>query len=103
MTLGKYSYALYVFHVPLIRVAGKLHLVPTSEMGDAKALLTLFAFPTAMILVSVAIAFASWHLYEKHFLNLKRFFEYSKPRSQRGYPRHFRQIELDNRAAQRRL
>ena len=30
-------------------------------------------------LISVGIALVSWHLYEKHFLKLKRFFEYRAP------------------------
>jgi len=33
----------------------------------------------AAISVSYVVAFLSWHCYEKHFLSLKRFFEYGRP------------------------
>ncbi len=77
-TLGKYSYALYIFHWPLAR----LLLLPRVErFNDAHPSLNHY-FPTylveAIIQIGIVllVAFASWHLYEKHFLKLKRYFEY---------------------------
>jgi peptidoglycan/LPS O-acetylase OafA/YrhL len=75
--LGKYSYAMYVFHVPIwahVRplvfpgnrvptVVGS-HILPSLALGLLCGLLTF------------AAAFASWHLYEKQFLKLKRYFAY---------------------------
>ena len=74
---GRYSYALYVFHVPILffnldRFL-RLDLVPT-VFGSL--LLKKLVFVTSATLVSVAIAMTSWHLCEKRFLKLKRFFPY---------------------------
>ena len=32
-----------------------------------------------IIVLSIVSAWLSWHLFEKHFMNLKRYFEYVKP------------------------
>jgi peptidoglycan/LPS O-acetylase OafA/YrhL len=71
---GKYSYGIYVFHwvmAPMLeryaspaRFGGGFVGVGIS-MGVA-------------IGVCTAVAVLSWHLYEKQFLKLKRFFEYGK-------------------------
>jgi peptidoglycan/LPS O-acetylase OafA/YrhL len=60
---GKYSYAIYVFHVLLLPF-----VVPLRE----KMPLPLFTFLFAAI--SFLAGWLSWHLYEKHFLRLKRLF-----------------------------
>jgi len=77
--LGKYSYGLYVLHgllhpaldayLPIDRLSRVLH----SPVLGAAAHLFLAAG------ISLLAAVASWHLYEKHFLKLKRFFEYRSP------------------------
>jgi peptidoglycan/LPS O-acetylase OafA/YrhL len=77
--LGKYSYGLYVLHgllhpaldrvFPIDQLSRVLH----SSLLGAAAHLFLAAG------ISLIAAMASWHLYEKHFLKLKRFFEYRSP------------------------
>lgn len=75
--LGKYSYAMYVFHVPIWAHVQPLvfpgnrvpavfgsHILPSLALGVLCGLLTF------------AAAFASWHLFEKRVLALKRYFAY---------------------------
>jgi peptidoglycan/LPS O-acetylase OafA/YrhL len=67
--VGKYSYAIYVFHIPIWLVLFEPH----SEFWHR-------SFPHAalgLILISAcsfAAAFGSWNLLEKHFLKLKDHF-----------------------------
>jgi peptidoglycan/LPS O-acetylase OafA/YrhL len=79
---GRYSYALYVFHVPILFFnLGRflpLDLVPT-VFGSL--LLKKLVFVSSATAVSVALAMISWHLYEKQFLKLKKFFPYQSPES----------------------
>jgi peptidoglycan/LPS O-acetylase OafA/YrhL len=77
---GRYSYALYlihivvrnVFHGQLTQLGGKLPTVLGSQLPAQVGVLL------AGIGISYALAFASWHLFEKHFLALKRFFNYER-------------------------
>jgi len=77
---GRYSYALYlihivvrnVFHGQLTELGGKLPSVLGSQLPAQVGVLL------AGIGISYALAFASWHLFEKHFLALKRFFNYER-------------------------
>ena len=70
--LGRYSYGIYVFH-------GILHhaipgLLPASWLqpsGTAGYLVTAVAYLGAVGGLSAALAFGSYHLFEKHFLALK--------------------------------
>jgi peptidoglycan/LPS O-acetylase OafA/YrhL len=71
--IGKYSYATYVFH-SLILLATVQLLSPLSHAP------VFIAKPVAVIGVLAASFVAAWlsyHLYEKHFLRLKRFFRVS--------------------------
>jgi len=78
-TLGKYSYALYLLHIPLRNV-----LVERIFPGGALPPLFGSQIPAQIFLIlgSVAltyvVALLSWNLFEKHFLTLKRHFEYRK-------------------------
>ncbi len=71
---GKYSYAMYVFHVP---VMGVLSLV-TFHTWLGKRFSEYHLFQVSMLCACVAgtylLAFCSYHLYEKHFLKLKKYF-----------------------------
>lgn len=74
--LGQYSYALYVFHHPILFLRpGLLPLdwVPT-VLGSL--LLKKLVFISVATAVSIVLALISWHLYEKQFFKLKRFFPY---------------------------
>jgi len=73
--VGKYSYGIYIFH-PAILLAGGELLRPLSRAPAyvSKPLGVLW-----LLAASFAAAWLSYHLYEKHFLRLKRFFEYRTP------------------------
>jgi peptidoglycan/LPS O-acetylase OafA/YrhL len=82
---GRYSYGIYVFHHPLLFF--KTGVVPLALIPSVfgSQLLRQFAFLVIATAVSVAIAYLSWHLYEKRFLKLKVFFPYRSPNS--AHPR----------------
>jgi peptidoglycan/LPS O-acetylase OafA/YrhL len=71
--LGKYSYGLYVFHhfFSYYFATHRTEFVLASKLGSHTiAVLAQFAGGMA---ASIGIAFASYHLFEKRFLSLKRF------------------------------
>jgi peptidoglycan/LPS O-acetylase OafA/YrhL len=72
---GKYSYGIYVIHGllhPWIKHQFPPEAMPKGPLFYA-AVAGRIAIGTA---ISVAGAVLIWHIYEKHFLKLKRFFEY---------------------------
>ncbi|MEP6508193.1 MAG: acyltransferase [Gemmatimonadales bacterium] len=80
LAAGKYSYAMYVFHLPLVialDVAG-LHM-RTFSGGRPPGMAAALAYSIICSLLTFLAAFASWHLYEKHFLKLKRLFPRREP------------------------
>ena len=74
-SFGKYSYALYLFHLPLRALIRDTLFGPAQfpfVLGSQiPAQLFFYVISTAL---AFAFAFASWHLYEKQFLKLKRYF-----------------------------
>ena len=72
--LGKYSYCLYVVH-PLFQQWFEWHwsddYLPRIGGSPFPGRLAFMAICAAG---SLAISIASWHLFEKHWLKLKRFF-----------------------------
>jgi len=78
--LGKYSYALYLCHGPA-GTAVRLFYHPRHQpLYFGSSVLRTLIYVGLASLASLAIAFLSWHLMEKHFLKLKRFFPSGKPR-----------------------
>jgi peptidoglycan/LPS O-acetylase OafA/YrhL len=74
--LGKYSYAAYVLHplvlTTVLRKVSHERLTAVTHSSIAG----VFAYMALGFGLTIAAAWGSWHLYEKHFLKLKRFFEY---------------------------
>ncbi|HEU4993240.1 MAG TPA: acyltransferase [Gemmatimonadaceae bacterium] len=75
---GRYSYALYVFHFPILWFKPPIVvLIPTLFGSQMPGYIVWLAVSAS---VSVGLALASWHVLEKPFLSLKRFFPYeSRP------------------------
>jgi peptidoglycan/LPS O-acetylase OafA/YrhL len=71
-SFGKYSYAIYLFHQPLNQMIGEplLQSIAPAPTGLAAGGLYMASVTAA----SYALAVASYHGYEKHFLALKRLF-----------------------------
>lgn len=77
-SLGKYSYGIYVYHlilfayldVPLRRLLSA-HLTSNKDMDVVVSGVLCFG-------LTVAVAYVSYRWYEKSFLRLKRYFEYSR-------------------------
>ena len=84
LSLGRYSYAMYLFHVPLgainrkgiwgIDDAADTDSLPEVLPMWGDRLHVLLAMMASSVLLTFAAAWLSWHLYEKHFLRLKRYF-----------------------------
>jgi peptidoglycan/LPS O-acetylase OafA/YrhL len=71
--LGKYSYAIYIFHKPLHDYLGKpLQVSLSLRMRDSIAHNIIYIAGGAMLLLALAVL--SYHLFEKHFLHIKRSF-----------------------------
>jgi len=67
---GKYSYALYVLHLPIafLVLHSQIYWLSTQpRIAELELFILYFGG-------SILSPFLSWHLYEKHFLKLKRFF-----------------------------
>lgn len=73
--LGKYSYAMYIFHFPLawfLENAGLgVNRYPTIAGSHIPGVIA-FSLMTAGLTVIAALI--SWNLFEKHFLRLKKYF-----------------------------
>ena len=75
--LGKYSYALYLLHVPLRNVLVN-RIFPDERLPSllGSTILTQVLVTTSAIALTLGITIMSWNMFEKHFLKLKPRFEY---------------------------
>ena len=87
VTLGTYSYAMYLVHVPLLRVASKVAVPPQWPGAERFPLLWVIGYTAVLGLLTLAAAMVSWHLCEKHFLALKKHFPYGAPARHTSYDR----------------
>jgi peptidoglycan/LPS O-acetylase OafA/YrhL len=71
-SLGKYSYAMYVFHNLIHKLLGEPWL--TASFGKEPPLPVIFGYALGVLLVSYLLACLSWHVLEQPFLRLKRRF-----------------------------
>jgi peptidoglycan/LPS O-acetylase OafA/YrhL len=77
MAFGRYSYALYIFHQPVsLFLRDYVVSVQSLPRFFGSQLPAQFIFMLLAGSISFALAWLSWHLYEQHFLKLKRFFPY---------------------------
>lgn len=76
-SVGKYSYGLYVLHLILLPGMTLLLLRPLRVALHGK-LLARLAIGLLTFVVSGLAAVLSFHLYEKRFLRMKRFFDYDE-------------------------
>jgi peptidoglycan/LPS O-acetylase OafA/YrhL len=78
-TFGKYSYALYLFHVPVRRwIRDTYFPVAAFQTWMGSPLPGQLLFYVVATAPAFLLAWASWHLYEKQVLKLKRFFPYER-------------------------
>ncbi len=73
---GRYSYALYVIHVPLMSILCHAGLTPGRLSVGGSDFIGAMLYASILLLLSIILAMLSWHLLEKHFLKLKRHFVY---------------------------
>ncbi|HEY0264766.1 MAG TPA: acyltransferase [Granulicella sp.] len=83
--LGKYSYGLYVLHV-LVLTQLEQPLRATIGAATHSKLLGVIGSAVILISLSIALAYACFHLYEKPFLGLKRYFAYGPKRQPERLP-----------------
>lgn len=77
LSVGRYSFAMYVLHQTCMRPYDG-YLFPPARLGHLlhSSNLGILTFALLCAVATYLLALASWHLYEKHFLRLKRFFPY---------------------------
>ncbi|MEP6727629.1 MAG: acyltransferase [Bacteroidota bacterium] len=62
---GKYSYGIYIFHLPVFVIISRQHLLNAGSQDKTWSLAAIAFITTCLC------SFASYHLLEKHFLKLK--------------------------------
>jgi peptidoglycan/LPS O-acetylase OafA/YrhL len=72
--IGRYSYGIYVYHVPIIGL-GAIYILPRlTAQSTAEAEFSYVAYMVVIAAISFLVAALSYELFEKRLLRLKRFF-----------------------------
>ncbi len=71
--MGTYSYAAYVIHKPLHQLLG-LPLMSNMQQGQPASVAVALGYFIVSSALVFFLAFVSFHVFEKHFLQLKRHF-----------------------------
>jgi peptidoglycan/LPS O-acetylase OafA/YrhL len=66
-SVGRYSFAMYVFHLPILMACGHAIRDAVAFTGSAAPL----SYAVVVIVLSYLAGMVSFHLLEKHFLRLK--------------------------------
>lgn len=72
--LGRYSYGIYVFQLPLLYGLANVVTAPGLVAWTGYSWAGQLLYAALMTAANLALAFASWHLVEKRVLAWKRFF-----------------------------
>lgn len=73
-TFGRYSYCIYLTHVLVIELVGRWWMERAGQWAPEWPLAFVLGLTVVGIVASLAVGFLSWHLFEKWFLQLKRYF-----------------------------
>jgi peptidoglycan/LPS O-acetylase OafA/YrhL len=76
-SLGKYSYAIYLFHAAVIEVLSPLFFSERTGIKQGENLLISVLFTIGVVGISYIIARVSWYVWESRFLRLKTYFPLS--------------------------
>ena len=76
---GKYSYGAYIVHFVLGTLFDRIFPVRAFQLVLHSELAAFVFYALLSMAVTLALAVASYEIYEKRFLGLKRFFEYRAP------------------------
>lgn len=71
---GKYSYGLYIYHFPVLKMLGAIGIASYFINATHSRLGGIMAFNFVAFIVAILVAMLSWHAWEKHFLKLKVYF-----------------------------
>jgi peptidoglycan/LPS O-acetylase OafA/YrhL len=84
--LGKYSYGIYMIHVPVLQVARRYFLPIVNSGSAAHRMATLLAYEAGVVAVTIGLALLSWNLLEKRMLALKKYFPEPGERNAKAPP-----------------
>ena len=74
-SVGKYSYGLYVYHYLILGIAQAIgNRIGLTKGGIPQNVPIALGFVTSNLIIALSFAYGSYHLYEKHFLKLKKYF-----------------------------
>jgi peptidoglycan/LPS O-acetylase OafA/YrhL len=75
---GRYSYGMYIFQGLVRYFAWPRSFVRDPPLLFGSQIPAATAICIVLSAITVLIAFLSWHMYERHFLTLKRYFRYGR-------------------------